>query len=182
MIAYMTWLGKDLPENVENIAGISGPPDFNPPNRKANLTAGEQLYKVYCMSCHGADGEGYRALSDRAGGGYVVPALWGEGSYNNGAGMNRLLTIAAFLKGNMPLGAPWQHPTLTDEQAYDIGAYVNSHERPEMANLAEDYPDLTNKPVDSPYGPYADDFPQEQHKYGPFQPIMEAREKATQGQ
>jgi len=27
------------------------------------------------------------------------------------------------------------------------------------------------KPVDTPYGPYVDDFPPEQHKYGPFDPI-----------
>ena len=40
-----------------------------------------------------------------------------------------------------------------------------------MANLEQDYPDKTAKPVDNPYGPFADDFPLEQHKYGPFQPI-----------
>jgi thiosulfate dehydrogenase len=40
-----------------------------------------------------------------------------------------------------------------------------------MANLDVDYPDRKAKPVDNPYGPFADDFPLEQHKYGPFQPI-----------
>jgi thiosulfate dehydrogenase len=30
---------------------------------------------------------------------------------------------------------------------------------------------LLDKPVDTAYGPYADHFPEAQHKYGPFQPI-----------
>jgi hypothetical protein len=31
-----------------------------------------------------------------------------------------------------------------------------------------------DKPVDAPYGPYADGITQEQHKYGPFEPIRAA--------
>ncbi len=42
-----------------------------------------------------------------------------------------------------------------------------------MANLEEDYPDRTTKPVDSPYPPYADPFPVAQHRFGPFGPIRE---------
>ena len=42
-----------------------------------------------------------------------------------------------------------------------------------MANLEQDYPDRTTKPVDSPYPPYADDFSVEQHRFGPFRPIRE---------
>ena len=42
-----------------------------------------------------------------------------------------------------------------------------------MANLEHDYPDKATKPVDNPYGPYADDFSEEQHRFGPFQPIEE---------
>jgi thiosulfate dehydrogenase len=50
---------------------------------------------------------------------------------------------------------------------------MNSHERPQRANLEVDYPDLKRKPVDSPYPPYADEFPIEQHRLGPFQPIRD---------
>ena len=41
---------------------------------------------------------------------------------------------------------------------------------------------LLQKPVDAPYGPYADDFSADQHKYGPFAPIRAAlaRLKAEQ--
>lgn len=176
IVAYMTWLGKDMPKG--DVPGASGSPQFQPPNRKADLAAGEEIYKVTCQSCHGANGDGYRAMSARDGKNYVAPPIWGSESYNNGAGMNRLLTIAAFLKGNMPLGTPAHHPALSDGEAYDVGAFVNSHDRPVKANLKDDYPDLTTKPVDAPYGPYADEFPQEQHRYGPFQPIIDARTAA----
>ena len=64
-------------------------------------------------------------------------------------------------------------PDLSDDEAYDVAAYMNSHERPVRANLEVDYPDLTRKPVDSPYLPYADNFSHEQHKLGPFEPIRE---------
>ena len=38
-------------------------------------------------------------------------------------------------------------------------------------NLHVDFPELWKKPVDSPYPPCADDFPNEQHQLGPFGPI-----------
>ena len=56
-------------------------------------------------------------------------------------------------------------------QAFDAAAFLNSQPRPEMPNLAQDYPDRTTKPVDNSYGPFADGFPLNQHRYGPFGPI-----------
>jgi thiosulfate dehydrogenase len=67
----------------------------------------------------------------------------------------------------MPLG----NADLTSDQAFDVAAYINAQPRPEMANLDRDYPDLTAKPVDNTYGPFADGFPIEQHRFGPFAPI-----------
>jgi thiosulfate dehydrogenase len=52
-----------------------------------------------------------------------------------------------------------------------VAAYVVSQERPAKANLDRDYPIRLQKPVDAPYGPYADGFSLEQHKYGPYGPI-----------
>jgi thiosulfate dehydrogenase len=69
----------------------------------------------------------------------------------------------------MPLG----EANLTDDEAFDVAAYLNSHPRPEMTGLEADYPDRTTKPIDSPYPPWADPFPAGQHKYGPFGPIRE---------
>jgi thiosulfate dehydrogenase len=83
--------------------------------------------------------------------------------------MNRVLTAARFIKARMPFG----QPDLTDDQAYDVSAYINSHPRPEKSGLEVDYPDRTRKPVDSPYPPYADPFPRDQHRLGPFKPIRD---------
>ena len=87
--------------------------------------------------------------------GYLFPALWGPNSYNDGAGMARVLTASRFIKARMPLG----QPDLTDDEAFDVAAYVNSQPRPEMPNLANDYPDRALKPIDNGYGPYARQFP-----------------------
>jgi thiosulfate dehydrogenase len=81
--------------------------------------------------------------------------------------MARVLTAAKFIKARMPLG----NPMLTDDEAFDVAAYMNSQPRPGAANLEKDYPDLARKPVDSPYPPYADPFSPEQHRIGPFAPI-----------
>lgn len=105
--------------------------------------------------------------------GYKYPPLWGADSYNNGAGMHRVITAAQFIKGNMPFGqATWVNPKLTDEEAYHLAGYINSFERPRKSNLEKDYPDLKLKPVSTPYGPWADDFSADQHKNGPFPTII----------
>ena len=174
MIAYMEWLSRDAPKEMT----ATGSPKLSTlPPRAADSAAGEQWYRVACQTCHGADGDGYQAMSAGDKGSYVVPALWGPASYNNGAGMQRVLKSAGFIKANMPLGTHWDRPMLSDEQAYDIAAYFNSQDRPQMEGLEDDYPDRSKKPVDCPYPPYADDFPQQRHQYGPFRPIVEAREK-----
>lgn len=76
------------------------------------------------MLCHGADGAGQRTQDGTA----VFPALWGPDLLNWGAGMGRISNAAAFVKANMPLGLPG---TLSDQQAWDVALYMNSHERPQ---------------------------------------------------
>ena len=97
--------------------------------------------------------------------------------------MARLITAANFIHFNMPHGADYLHPQLTAEDAWDVAAHLVSQPRPHKEGLDRDYPDLLQKPVDTPYGPYADDFSEQQHKYGPFGPIREAiaRLKAQAG-
>ena len=85
--------------------------------------------------------------------------------------MSRLLTAAAYALHNMPLGTSFDSPLLMDEQAYDVAGYIVSQNRPEKANLDKDFPIRLQKPIDTPYGPYADGFSEEQHRLGPFGPI-----------
>ncbi len=173
MVAYIDWLSKDMPQKVSGL----GAPKFEAPPRKSDVKNGEQAYDRFCMSCHGKDGNGYQSMSAASSGNRVVPALWGASSYNNGAGMNRLLTTAAFIQGNMPLGTAWNHPAISNEDAYDIAGYLSSGKRPQMSGLEKDYPKLEKKPPDAPYPPYIDNLPQERHQYGPFE-AMKAPGKA----
>ena len=106
-----------------------------------------------------------------------MPPLWGPASFNDGAGMARLTNMANFAHFNMPHGVDYLDARLTPEQSWDVAAYVVSQPRPKLPGLEKDFPDLLEKPVDAPYGPYADGFSERQHKYGPFGPIRNAIRK-----
>jgi thiosulfate dehydrogenase len=167
-LAVMKWLSTGIPEGAKLVG--AGALAVKEPGRAADLGHGKQVYEQVCAVCHGADGHGQRAAS---GAGYQFPPLWGPDSYNNGAGMARLLEAAAFIKSNMPFGTTYAAPVLSDEDAYDVAGFIDSADRPQKADLARDYPNRLQKPVDSPYGPYADDFSPTQHKLGSFDPIRD---------
>ncbi len=169
IIAYMNWISKGLPE--EKIEDFVGFVDLKIPAIPADTIAGREIYETECTSCHGKNGEGVRHSDTSKG--YLYPPLWGNDTYNHGAGMHRVLTAAAFIKGSMPFGqASWDNPKLTDEQSYHVAAYINSFPRPSKPNAENDFPDLKLKPVSTPYGPWEDSFSASQHKYGPFLPII----------
>jgi hypothetical protein len=99
----------------------------------------------------------------------------GKHSYNHGAGLYRISNFAGYVRYNMPLGATYERPQLTDEEAWDLAAFVNSQPRP-TKDLNKDWPNIAGKPFDHPFGPYADPFSEQQHKYGPYKPIKEWKE------
>ena len=88
-------------------------------------TAGATVFSENCAACHGENGEGRRT---NAGNRYQFPPLWGDASYNWGAGMANVDTAAAFIKHNMPWGLT---DALGDQEAWDIAVYVNSRDRPQ---------------------------------------------------
>ena len=75
----------------------------------------------------------------------------------------------------MPLGATYERPQLTDEEAWDVAAYINSQPRPAI-DISRDWPNIAGNPFDHPFGPYTDPFSEQQHKYGPFKPIKDWKE------
>lgn len=169
IVAYMEWLSEDVPE--ERVAEFKGFAKVELPSEKADPIKGRVIYTKHCQTCHMEDGQGQRPSADQP---YLYPPLWGDDTYNHGAGMHRVITASQFIKGNMPyLQATLDNPILTDNEAYHVAAYINSFERPLKANPEVDFPDKKLKPVSTPYGPWVDSFSAEQHKYGPFQPIME---------
>ncbi|MGO1671728.1 MAG: c-type cytochrome [Sphingobacterium sp.] len=166
IVTYIKHLSKEISVGTR-IQG-QGFVEFHPPQRAADPEKGLLVYQKLCVSCHGTDGQGVEGTNGNREGGYIYPPLWGADSYNDGAGMARLLTAARFIKGNMPLGATHDNPMISDEDAYDVAAYINSHSRPEKTGKEHDYPDLSKKPQDCPYPPYQDSVTQEQHQLGPF--------------
>jgi thiosulfate dehydrogenase len=167
-VAYIKFLSTGRPVGTKTPGRGSGKmPELT---RAADPAAGTHVYAETCAACHGADGEGKRAGDGK---GYEFPPLWGPDSFNDGAGMARLISSATFIHSNMPNGTTADQPVLTPEQAWDVAAYMVSMKRPQKGALNKDFPVGTEKPVDTGYGPYIDGFSQDQHKYGPFQAIRD---------
>lgn len=163
MYAYLKWVGQDVRKN-ENWIG-AGSEKIPYLKRAADPEKGKVVYENICQTCHGTDGSGLMAPNGNT---YTYPPLWGEHSYNDGAGLYRIGAFANYIKSNMPFNqASHESPVLSLEQAWDVAAFVNSQPRPHK-DQSGDYKDLTKKPVDFPFGPYADSFPEIRHKYGPF--------------
>lgn len=171
MIAYIDYIGKNMPKNKEaNAAGIY---NLKFLDRAANPVTGKSLYTKKCSSCHQTNGQGVMAADKKE---YTYPPLWGNNSYNQGAGLYRLSRFAGYIKYNMPQGATYSNPQLSDEEAWDIAAYVETQPRP-TKDFSKDWPDISKKPVDHPFGPFSDKFSEKQHKFGPFEPIKKAHPK-----
>ncbi len=165
MVVYLKWIGKDVKKGIKpKGAGLVELPYLD---RPCEPLKGKIVYINKCMTCHGKNGEG---IMKQAGEGFIYPPLWGPQSYNTGAGLFRMGRLAGFVKHSMPLGTTYEQPQLSDEEAWDVAAFVNSQPRPEKS-FSQDWPDIRKKAVDYPYGPYADGFSEDQHKYGPYGPI-----------
>src|SRR5258705_10143099 len=128
--------------------GVGNMPELD---RAADPARGKTIYANNCLICHGANGEGVRRSLPTVDLGYAMPPLWGKDSFNDGAGMSRLITAANFVHFNMPHGADYLHPQLTAEDAWDVAAYLVSQPRPHKQELDRDYPDLLQNPLDTPY-------------------------------
>ncbi|HEX6432229.1 MAG TPA: c-type cytochrome [Niastella sp.] len=171
IVAYMHWLGTDVPKDKKPLgSGISPLKNLD---RMADSAKGKIVFIEKCQLCHGANGAGQRDTV--SGIGYLYPPLWGPDSYNIGAGLYRLSRMAGYVKDNMPFGVSHGNAQLTDEQAWDVAAFINSQSHP-YKDLSKDWPDKNTKPVDYPFGPYGDTFSEQQHKFGPFGPIQQAKD------
>lgn len=173
IVAYIHWLGNEVPRGeVPKGAGLV---ELSYLDRSADPMKGKILYEEKCTVCHGTDGQG---VMNQDGNAWTYPPLWGKNSYNDGAGLFRLSRFAGYIKANMPLGATHETPLLTDEEAWDIAAYVNAMDRPKM-DISKDWPDISKKPIDHPFGPFADGFNEKEHKFGPYQPIVSKRKEVS---
>lgn len=124
LIAYIQYLGIGTPEGVR-VAGMGLLP-LPPAAETPDATRGATVFTDVCAKCHGANGAG----QDAATSGYAIPPLWGDESFNAAAGMATIETASAFIRANMPRGITYQSPILTEQQAWDVAAYVLAQPRP----------------------------------------------------
>jgi len=115
ILAYLDSLGPAARPAVPDSVKVAGA-----------VAAGERVYAGECARCHGANGEGL-----------VAPAVWGAASYAVSAGMARQITLASFVRHNMPYD---RAGTLTDQQAADVAAYVLAKPRQDHAGKERDWP------------------------------------------
>jgi thiosulfate dehydrogenase len=111
LVAYL----RSLPPVPEHSLAAAPAPAAQP-----DAAAGRALYAAQCAGCHGEHGEGRHGQ---------WPPLWGPGSFNDGAGMNQLPRLAAFIQSNMPENRPGR---LSLQEAYDLAAFIHAQSRPAM--------------------------------------------------
>ena len=148
MIACLNWVSAGLPKDAKVQGAGIGKVDNN---LMPDPVHGKQLYEAKCAECHGSNGEGFKNARNE----FVFPPLWGDQSFNIGAGMARTYTAAAFIKHNMPiaygLNAPLgQGGALSDQDAVDVAEYFSHQPRPDFPPKVNDWP-KGGKPKDARY-------------------------------
>ena len=120
MVAYINWLdrGKAI-YGAQPANDISPYPAMLKAATHADGAAGASVYTANCATCHGAQGAGMPG---------AFPPVWGANSYNAGAGLANVVTLAAWVKGNMPLG----NAHLSDKEAFEVALYIDTQPRPDF--------------------------------------------------
>ena len=114
LLAYMRWLSQGQPAGEAFPGrGLVQLPELAP-----NIQHGEQVYMRECSGCHGKNGAGMPP---------AVPPVWGPRAYNDGAGMNGVANMAAFVQHNMPADKP---ASLSAQESYDVAAFIHSKPHP----------------------------------------------------
>ena len=134
IVSYIEWLSQNVPRG--STVPWRGIPRLTQA-RQPDSANGKNVFAKKCVFCHGTAGQGTIA----------APPVWGPKSYNVGADMAQVGVAASFIKANMPRGWGW---TVTDDEAFDVAAYINSQPRPDFAGKADDWKKGA-KPLDVPY-------------------------------
>lgn len=142
--AYSFWMARGAPTG-EKLPG-AGYLKLPDPPQAPDIERGRTVFAQHCALCHGADGQGQRVGDTQ-----VFPPLWGSESYNWGAGMTGVNTAAGFIKANMPYGLGG---TLTDQEAWDVAEFMNSHERPQDPRFDGNVASTRKKFHNSKYSEY----------------------------
>jgi len=137
MVAFMARMKGDMTADGEIVGrGFAEVDDRLVPDP----ARGRALFDANCAVCHGADGRGAKA----ADGVWLFPPLWGDESFNLGAGIARTFVAASFVKSNMPIAHSTEFPQgqggLADQDALDLADDFTHRPRPDFPGKVEDWP------------------------------------------
>jgi thiosulfate dehydrogenase len=130
--AYLTWLsrGAEMGKAPSWRGQNAIPSESLIPIGKLDTRKGEAIYADRCVNCHGADGQGVEIGDKKAG------PLWGDDSWNDGAGAARVYTLAGMIRYSMPYLDPGN---MSDEDAQHVAAFINAKPRPSYPFKERDY-------------------------------------------
>jgi thiosulfate dehydrogenase len=162
---YILWIGKNRkPLDADPDTRIS---KIEFVNRAADPVKGKVVFENNCVRCHGNEGQGQLSDNKKS---FKYPPLWGKQSFVIGSSMSRISILARFIYGNMPY---MSDKKLTTEEAWDVAAFIESNARPVWNGKDAPFKNISEKAFDFPVAPFADSFSANQHKYGPFKPIID---------
>jgi thiosulfate dehydrogenase len=170
IMSYLKWLSdsSNVSKSTKGLKNV----EIELPDTAASPVAGAQIYANDCARCHGNSGQGEMRPDNIT---YRYPPLWGPKAYQPGSSMHRIVKMAQWLVSNMPYDkATHDKPYLTPAQALDLAAFINDdniHKRPFVKEYQ--YPNAEEKAIDYDRGPFKDPFSEQQHKYGPYKPIVD---------
>jgi len=148
IIAYFDWLSEGIPKGAKIAGRGIGNRDLKLVPDPVN---GKTVYDAKCAICHGDNGQGLKDARNE----FIFPPLWGDESFNIGAGMARTFTAAAFVLNNMPIawGTHWplgQGKALSEQEAVDVSEYFTHQPRPDFVGKVNDWAN-GKKPRDARY-------------------------------
>ncbi|MGB8537272.1 MAG: c-type cytochrome [Acidobacteriaceae bacterium] len=114
LVDYIGWLSTPSTNGVV----YKGRGLITLPPLKPDPVRGAGVYAAQCAGCHGANGEGVPPM---------FPAVWGPASFNDGAGLDGVQKLAAFVQHNMPQN---RMGILSPQDAYDVAAFIHEQPRP----------------------------------------------------
>ena len=126
-IAYLKFVGQGHARR-RALPGMGLQADRATRPRRPTRGVGEEVYAKVARHCHKEDGQG--ELKRSPGIGYSIPPLWGDASFNAGAGMAKTAYAASYIRDNMPFGINYLMPVLTVQQAWDVAAFMISKPHP----------------------------------------------------
>ncbi len=128
MVAYLTWLSKDMPAGPHKGLGVDSIPLI-----PADTVRGKTQFAMYCSRCHGPEGLGGQKLGVQ----HPGPPLWGKGSFTIASEMARQRIVASFVHHHMPFDAPG---FVADSISNDVAGLLLSRPRPDFAGKENDWP------------------------------------------